>query len=673
HADALLESAMVSRTLASEFSGSVGSVELNSEPAERSRQYWRERTDRERARKARSRDGRAELGKALDVAGVARPDAWLAVAWALSISTSGDEPIGLPGDLLTAEGWISADSETRGRIVSAAKAFVKTYDPRTSEWLGTNQWPADVLAGIAAFSLLERVQPQELSEIGPESWARWAPALFTMPFFGHETDEAAGVLRLRAYRVAQGIVLDTLSTAIDAGDWSAIEKVNEIWDERLESVLVEKIRQSDVDDAIYSALLRKLLTHHSSAATKEAREILMKGLPLGEASQEKVIRTGVLLLETCPAETWPLIWPTLKSDDQFARRFFVALAREGRADPAKSTADEAQVADLYVRLCDLFPHEKDRRISGQVGPDDEGRMFRDSVLAELQSRGTEAACRAIESIAARLPSVEWLKWILLDAKTARRRNSPHWPSAETVFALAADKSRRFVRDAADLQNVILEALTALGRELQGETPAAEDLWGDDRPKPEGSLSNWLQRHLKRILGERGVVIGREVQIHLREKTDLHVDAVAPVRDEDFDTVSVIVEVKGCWNPGLLTDMKDQLVDKYLTDSETKFGIYLVFWFDCSVWNDADSRRRRRPWRKSMEELMIQLDAQAAQYPRVRALVLDARLKYSVTRRQEEVRSSYTSLAEKYRIAYGEDRGLGEEFDGWENEGAWPEK
>ena len=30
-----------------------------------------------------------------------------------------------------------------------------------------------------------------------------------------------------------------------------------------------------------------------------------------------------------------------------------------------------------------------------------------------------------------------------------------------------------------------------------------------------------------------------------------------------------------------------------------------------------------------------------------------------------------SIAEQYRRAYGDDPGLGDEFDGWENQGVWP--
>jgi metal-responsive CopG/Arc/MetJ family transcriptional regulator len=31
------------------------------------------------------------------------------------------------------------------------------------------------------------------------------------------------------------------------------------------------------------------------------------------------------------------------------------------------------------------------------------------------------------------------------------------------------------------------------------------------------------------------------------------------------------------------------------------------------------------------------------------------------------------ISESYRRGYGEEKGLGEEFAGWENEGSWPEK
>ena len=59
-----------------------------------------------------------------------------------------------------------------------------------------------------------------------------------------------------------------------------------------------------------------------------------------------------------------------------------------------------------------------------------------------------------------------------------------------------------------------------------------------------------------------------------------------------DTVTVVVETKGCWNTDSEKDMKDQLTERYLRTSIGSAGIYLVGWFKCPQWNASDPRRKR---------------------------------------------------------------------------------
>ena len=66
-----------------------------------------------------------------------------------------------------------------------------------------------------------------------------------------------------------------------------------------------------------------------------------------------------------------------------------------------------------------------------------------------------------------------------------------------------------------------------------------------------------------------------------------------------------------------------------------------------------------------EELLERLDANREVQAKGRSAVLRrAALAYLEAQRRQEI-------AEQYRRAYGEGQGLGEEFDGWENQGEWP--
>jgi hypothetical protein len=64
-----------------------------------------------------------------------------------------------------------------------------------------------------------------------------------------------------------------------------------------------------------------------------------------------------------------------------------------------------------------------------------------------------------------------------------------------------------------------------------------------------------------------------------------VDAIVKGAMGAFDRISVIVEVKGCWNPDVLTAMEAQLAERYLKDNACAYGLYVVAWFVCDQWRD----------------------------------------------------------------------------------------
>jgi len=142
-------------------------------------------------------------------------------------------------------------------------------------------------------------------------------------------------------------------------------------------------------------------------------------------------------------------------------------------------------------------------------------------------------------------------------------------------------------------------------ELQGETPAAHDLWNEitkDRyqPKDEMRLSDYVKRYFERDIRDRGIIVNREVQIRQGsgnrpgEQTDIHVDATSQLPGGKYDRLSAIVEVKGCWNKDLMIAMQTQLRDRYLQDNPSPFGLYLVGWFMCPQWNPNDYRKHDIP-------------------------------------------------------------------------------
>ena len=157
-----------------------------------------------------------------------------------------------------------------------------------------------------------------------------------------------------------------------------------------------------------------------------------------------------------------------------------------------------------------------------------------------------------------------------------------------------------VRDSDDLLAVVVESLDRFQSQLtQSTLPRAEVFWryegADTRqrnhePHDEAFLSNEIARWLRDDLNQRGVMIGREVQMRRGQRTDIYVEAVAQSeRNASMPTATVVIEVKGCWNTEVRTAVDSQLVGDYLQPNGFTHGIYLVGWFVCDAWKQPRNK------------------------------------------------------------------------------------
>jgi hypothetical protein len=135
--------------------------------------------------------------------------------------------------------------------------------------------------------------------------------------------------------------------------------------------------------------------------------------------------------------------------------------------------------------------------------------------------------------------------------------------------------------------------------------------------------------------EHGVIANREVKLRAYlggakgEQTDVHVDVTVPGVDPGvLEKLTVIIEVKGCWNPDLNHAMQTQLVDRYLTGGDCHHGIYVVGWFACDQWDPADGRKSATP-KISLDDAIKQFESQATALSHpgvsVRSVVLNTAL------------------------------------------------
>jgi len=368
-----------------------------------------------------------------------------------------------------------------------------------------------------------------------------------------------------------------------------------------------------------------------------------------EISRAK-IAAGALMSHADDAG-WSVVWPAMEKDIEFGQGVMLAIETSSgvRSMRTMKRFTEDQLADLYIwiiRQYHQYQHTVDpehNEIHPTITIGENIFNWSYSILNLLKERGKPQAVEAIRRISRELPEQDWLKWTIIEAQDLARRETWTPLQPDYILQMARDQRTRLVESGDQLLDVIIESLKRLEEELQGETPAVIDLWNDAkklyRPKDENRFSDYVKRHLNRDIGQRGIIVNREVEIRRGEgstkdertkgeRTDIQVNAAVKCSDESSDIITVIVEAKGCWNQELKKAMKTQLIDRYLKDNRCRHGIYLVGWFYCDQWDNGD-HRSRRSW-LSADEAREKFEAQAAelsnQNTRIRAFVMNTALR-----------------------------------------------
>ena len=620
HLDSVVEACKENQLLASEYNWLLTPVTLNSPQADAMKARWNEMNDLDLqpTRTLLNPPPEQRIATLLQKFEEGDLDAF----WRLNLDLTlkpdstyySDE---FQSEITALPGWTSADGATQGRIIAAAKQYVLKYQPTPpTEWIRTNTFPRVVLSGYRALLLLLGTGPRFIEELPKACWEKWAPISLAYPLIigdGEFSPHHQLLLRL-AYEHAPASVLSSLDALIDKeneqhGVLFVLGRIEPIWDGRLAANLLAKLDDRSLKPDAWGAILAELLSHEIPEARASAIYVL--SVPIADAGErrERAIIAASALIRNAVDVGWAIVWPAVQHDKEFGLELFRRIAHLSEAFQASSVnrLTDDQLADLYIWLFKHVPYKENAIDTGfhAVSPSESLAHWRDSVLVQLKNRGTVRACDGIRRTIREFPEHTWLKWHLIEAEQMVRRHSWTPLAPQELFELAVSQGRRLVQNGVELLEVLAESLSRYQTELQGETPGAPALWdkiteGHYRPKDEMHLSNQVKLHFERDIRAKAIVVNREVQIRAAmgnrpgEQTDIHVDAVLQRSEGKYDQISAIVEVKGCWNKDLITAMQTQLTDRYLADNRCPFGLYLVGWFTCPQWDQADYRKSDTP-------------------------------------------------------------------------------
>lgn len=567
--------------------------------------------------------------------------------WTLNLILARSEETGdIGGDLRQLPGWMEADPPTQRELITAALRYVAEAD--APDWGDHPEQSRRGRSAVRALRLLLDEAPDELGQVPSEAWARWATPLMAYADSGGNNPTWLADLVTRAYVTSPDAIVDAAVAQIsreDAGQHHHLFVLGRLGACGHGS-MVDALGGKAGDAALHPEALAQVLEQLFGWAPdvgRKAAVAILGGLGTTQAATERALAAARVLLLLDTENSWPEVWELLTKHPDRADEVIKGAATAIRLDAGRVTMrlPTADLAALCEWLTGRFQLAGDpavpaaRYLSAFDSVEDMKRI----ALNELAVRGTADACAALQRMRDRHPEDLRLPGLATFARTVLRARSWVAPSPAELLRMVASGESRWVESADHLLDLVREALDGYQMKLLREPWVVESLWDRQEvdkwtPKPEAQFRDAVSSHIRDDLLSRQVVVNREVEVgrlagaHAGRRSDILVTAVrhdAAGRRED--TVSVVIEVKGCWHEDWPTAIKDQLVDDYLANSGLTHGIYLLGWFDCTLWRTGSGRSRCRGERDSVT---THLDGLASELStvgvRVSAYVIDAALR-----------------------------------------------
>ena len=355
--------------------------------------------------------------------------AWWQVNWYMIFPPNGRSIKGETEPNLTKlPVWDELDESIQSRLLDSAVKYLQLGDPANSEWLGTLTMYRPAFAGFRALLLLQLLRPAAIDELDAEIWDRWASIIYFYPLYSSESEEHTDIqsrfIEL-AYKVAPDQIAGLLRIELEStellGGSPFIHRLRYCWDERLKSVLRERLYSKDSTSSVIRTTLNHLFDLNDQLAEDFACGLIQDDLPIEQEGNEILKYAIIELISHGRISCWKKIWKLFCNFEAFAMDTLEAGVHRFGSTSVISL-DTADLAKLYVWLVIRYSYETDPVHTGAYspGPRDELAQWRNLVLTTIITRGTEDAVSALRNCVAELPNLEWLKFTVLKAEENRR-------------------------------------------------------------------------------------------------------------------------------------------------------------------------------------------------------------------------------------------------------------
>lgn len=567
---------------------------------------------------------------------------WYELTKWISINPKTDITYEWPDSLENTPIWKLLVPELQERIRIAATAFLQDFQEKNNQRYGSWTWEENSVNNAL---LLISEYPDMIDNVPGSSYEKLANYVIDIPSFSNRDGSRCKLFEI-VYHKAKPAMIEAFTRRLEYEDDKHkniffLNDLGDCWNHDLSEAVLGKMTHSELSPLSYFTIGDFLIKRNDAAVESVVIDQFQKLFKTGETTNALFIESATIILCKWSEKYWEQIWGFLNKEDDTSAKIIERIAHETRH---KSNSifgiSEARLAKLYCCICKLFPIEEDPEPRGSVTPRMEVVDFRRGLLDALTNRGTQGALSEISSLIEKLPSQgPVLKWRLEQARsvTAQKTWSPLQP--KELIDLLEIAERRYVENEEQLLSVVISSLKRMEDHYQTSN-AVETLWnyegsGNSRrnftPKDEESLSDEIKRWIDSDLSSsRGIIVNREVQVQRGSKTDLFINAVTMPDRLDASTLTVVIEVKGCWNKDIKTAMKKQLLERYMVQNGHRHGLYLIGWYRCDRWDDKDGRKKKTS--ASLGELQSIIDGQADDLKRefegfnVASVILDLTLK-----------------------------------------------
>lgn len=579
----------------------------------------------------------------------------LRAAWAhvvgqvLASASAPDNPLN-PAAVSSAAG----DAATGARLRATALTVLTSVPIITADTIGEQGTFVDDVAEAWTIALIDDQDLDRNADMTPARWAGLAAGLFALGVLGsadglepsHDTVRAA--ILPRCVRRAGPELHTLLPALLDRLVPMVLPSVLDValphLDDHGKAVVLEWAAAPNRDVERWRLTTDRLARDQHSATIEHLTAIISAGYPsvptetAGNSDVDRWASAPEILLNAGSRHI-ATVWPMLVAHSEVLDRMIgrVAQGNTGFLNAVQLYAQVEQIGWMYEYLARRFPAAQSPAESVRPAPLWSPQHLRDRLAFAIAARKTPEASNELERLAKAYPDAQIFRvlWRTHIRAVAELAHQPVDPTALTQ--LVADSRRRVVDDSEHLLAVVLESCDRLQRVLTGSNGMAPLLWnrssqkGEDGwwPSWEEDLSDLVAAFLRLDI-EHGVIINREVEFRRPTLNGQRLDIIveATTDDPSAGPARVIIECKGCWNKYVGTDMKNQLVRRYLQDPGRPCGIYLVGFFDCDRWDRVNHQRPHRP--HGIEKERKRYRDQAAVQAQfcgvsVRSVILDCRL------------------------------------------------